>query len=410
MLRIVDDSDALSPGITVAGKYTLERVVGEGGMGVVWAARHVLTHKVCALKFLKERRAKDPKSYERLLREARAACAVRHPNVAQVHDLLELPSGAPFIVMDLLEGEPLSKRLEREHSLSANDTLVLLADTMDAVLAAHAHGIVHRDLKPDNVFLERNGVAAKVLDFGIAKHAEVVDDALPENVSADLSRSVTSTYSVLGTPKYMAPEQAKPPGKVSFASDVWALGMIAFECATGELPPPVGEDGRATTIRQKLAGFPSDVAVLVAEMLSEDPADRPALDEARGRVGRALQKSAPRGARAELVALGAVVVAVLAIGAWVWTSKRAAANAEPAPVSASIAERSIVEPPPTTPAATSASPLSTASAPHPIATTAVRPPTPTSSTHPLPRASAPPAASASAPVATGNGIPTHVRD
>src|SRR5215475_13845583 len=109
MLEIIPDE--LCTGLLVAGRYRLERVVGEGGMGVVWAARHTLTGKKCALKFLKATRASDPRNHARLLLEARSACAVRHPNVAQAHDVLELPSGVPFIVMDLLEGESLATRL-----------------------------------------------------------------------------------------------------------------------------------------------------------------------------------------------------------------------------------------------------------------------------------------------------------
>jgi serine/threonine-protein kinase len=422
MLRIVEDGDALAEGVTVAGRYTLERVVGEGGMGVVWAARHVLTHKACALKFLKERRAHDPKSYERLLREARAACAVRHPNVAQVHDLLELPSGAPFIVMDLLDGEPLSRRLERDRPLSRELTLDVLLPTMDAVLAAHALGIVHRDLKPDNVFLERRAegdFAVKVLDFGIAKRAELVDDVVATDVAPDLARSVTSTYSVLGTPKYMAPEQAQATGKVGFATDVWALGMIAYECATGELPPAVDpdDDERAARIAARLrdADFPAEIASLIARMLALDPDDRPELAVARDGVARARSAgppSAPARSRAWMAGLGAFGLVLVAAG-WIATRpaavtpERAAQPAASAPTSAPIASPALTIASATPTATTVEPPLASAPTTTPATTrTAARP------AGSIVRAIAPSASVVAppAPSSSQGGIPTRVRD
>ncbi|MEO8801498.1 MAG: serine/threonine-protein kinase, partial [Polyangiaceae bacterium] len=180
MLEILPD-EPVKAGEIVAHRYRLDRVVGEGGMGVVWAATHVLTEKPCALKFLKAGRAADPRSHARLLHEARATCRVRHPNVAPVHDILELPNGVPFIVMDLLDGEPLSARLRRG-SLDWTETLEILVPTADAIMAAHEHGVVHRDLKPDNVFLESTsdgGYEVKVLDFGIAKRFDIVGEAGP---------------------------------------------------------------------------------------------------------------------------------------------------------------------------------------------------------------------------------------
>src|SRR4051794_11743991 len=120
MLEVVQDE--LAPGLVVGGRYRLVRIVGEGGMGVVWAAVHTLTGKKCALKFVKQGRADDPRGYRRMLLEAQSACAVKHPNVAQVHDILELPNGLPFIVMVFLEGEPLSARLARLKRLSLGET------------------------------------------------------------------------------------------------------------------------------------------------------------------------------------------------------------------------------------------------------------------------------------------------
>ena len=403
MLRIVEDADTLAPGVTVAGKYTLERVVGEGGMGVVWAARHVVTHKACALKFLKERRAQDPKSHERLLREARAACTVRHPHVASVHDLLELPSGAPFIVMDLLEGESLARRIAREGSLAPKEAIAIVVDTMDAVIAAHAHGIIHRDLKPENVFLDRDGV--KVLDFGIAKLAEAAE--APEGGSS----SLTSTLAVLGTPKYMAPEQVAA-GEATFASDVWALGMIAFECLVGTTPPALGEARRAERIRRALveAHLDPKTASVIAAMLDPDLDGRPALREARAVVARARL-----GRKSTLVATlaGASVAAVVVVVAW-----RASSGGSVAPTpSSSIAPEALASNAPSAPAPSVASspppvlgaiPSETSARPKMVPST--RPPALPKTTSVVTTAAPPPSTSAAPKPSASSQVPTHVRD
>jgi serine/threonine-protein kinase len=159
-------------GAVVAGRYRLDRRIGEGGMGVVWAATHLRTQKTLALKLLRAAVAGDEDTRRRLVREARAACAVQHPNVVAIHDVVELDDGSPVLVMDLLEGESLRDRLTREGVLSLPTLAAILLPVVSAVGAAHALGIVHRDLKPENVFLAREpggrrGV--RVLDFGIAK-------------------------------------------------------------------------------------------------------------------------------------------------------------------------------------------------------------------------------------------------
>jgi serine/threonine-protein kinase len=211
-------------------------------MGVVWAATHLLTEKACALKFLKGSRATEARNHARLLNEARATCRVRHPNVAQVYDILELPSGVPFIVMDLLEGEPLSARLARAGSLDLDRALEIVLSVVDTISAAHALGVVHRDLKPDNVFLERGpkGVeVVKVLDFGIAKRFDVVvptEASQPRLTPRLEEHALTTTYSAVGTPSYMAPEQLQAAGPVGVEVDVWALDLIAYECLTGQRP------------------------------------------------------------------------------------------------------------------------------------------------------------------------------
>ena len=147
----------LEPGTVIAGRFVLDRRIGEGGMGVVWAATHKITGKAVALKMLKAERAGDAVVRARFLREARAVCAVRHPNIVQIHDVLEMDDGAPVMVMDLLRGESLGSRLARETRLPVDQVARILLPTVNAVGAAHAAGIVHRNLKPDNIFLRRRG-------------------------------------------------------------------------------------------------------------------------------------------------------------------------------------------------------------------------------------------------------------
>ena len=142
----------LGAGTLIAGRFRLERSLGEGGMGVVWKAVHAVTRKPVALKFLK-RGADDARAVQRFLREARAACAVRHPSVVEVHDVIELEDGSPVMVMDLLTGETLAQRLARVHGLSLPELARIMVHVCLAVGSAHALGIIHRDLKPQNIFL-----------------------------------------------------------------------------------------------------------------------------------------------------------------------------------------------------------------------------------------------------------------
>ncbi|MFO0639893.1 MAG: serine/threonine-protein kinase [Polyangiaceae bacterium] len=268
-------ADELSRGTVVADRYVLDRVVGEGGMGVVWAATHTVTGKTFALKFLRESKTSDPKSQGRLVREAKAACAVRHPAVATVLDVLELPSGAPFLVMDLLEGEPLTARLARG-PLALDEARAIFAPVAEALVAAHEAGVVHRDLKPDNVFLARGAdgdVEVKVLDFGIAKIATLTSGP-----------RMTDTGDLVGTPLYMAPEVVFGELDVDGRADVWALGVMLYEALTGAPPtaaPTVGLTLKAITsgplrpLSEAAPDVPRPLAALVDRMLTRAPGERP---------------------------------------------------------------------------------------------------------------------------------------
>lgn len=332
MLEILPD-EPVKAGEIVAHRYRLDRVVGEGGMGIVWAATHVLTEKPCALKFLKAGRASDPRSHARLLHEARATCRVRHPNVAPVHDILELPNGVPFIVMDLLDGEPLSARLRRG-SLDWTETLEILVPTADAIMAAHEHGVVHRDLKPDNVFLETTsdgGYEVKVLDFGIAKRFDTVGEVGPTDdrtSTAPTTHGLTTTNSMVGTPSYMAPEQIRLEADVGTPADVWMLGMLAYECLVGRRPErdPLthGVDDRLAehALATEARGANGAVIAFVLGMLALEPSARPSLAELRQSmralgVGTSTPRRPPTFALigAFLLVLGATAFAVERAGA-----------------------------------------------------------------------------------------------
>jgi serine/threonine-protein kinase len=266
-------------GALVAGRYRLVRLLGEGGMGAVWAASHTVTRKLVALKFLKVDPHK-PEVRRRFLREARAASVLRHPNVVEVHDILELEDGAPVMVMDLLEGESLGERLKRSGRIPLDELARILVPVVSAVGTAHAAGIVHRDLKPDNIFLARGAdgeTDVRVLDFGVAKLTATHGDLAQ-------SAGLTRTGDMVGTPYYMSPEQVFGEHDVDHRADVWSLGVILYECLTGERPfraDNVGQLlkrimlGKPPDYEAALAGLPAEVIALIGRMLQHDRDQRP---------------------------------------------------------------------------------------------------------------------------------------
>jgi serine/threonine-protein kinase len=217
---------ALEPGRILAGKYRLGERLGEGGMGAVYRAEHLVLQAPVAIKVI-EREVADEGTKARFMREAQAAAALRSPHVVQILDY-GTEGDFPFMVMELLEGETLAQRIKRKKRLSPSETSWILTHVARAVAKAHELGIVHRDLKPDNVFLVHNeeDEIAKVLDFGVAKIEAT-------SLTGD---SHTRTGSLLGTPYYMSPEQAQGNKAIDHRSDLWALGVIAFECLTGKRP------------------------------------------------------------------------------------------------------------------------------------------------------------------------------
>ncbi|HEY8038801.1 MAG TPA: bifunctional serine/threonine-protein kinase/formylglycine-generating enzyme family protein [Polyangiaceae bacterium] len=280
-MGVATSGGSVEPGTVVAGRYRIERVLGEGGMGIVWAVVHVDTGARFALKTLKTRVGSRTDVRRRLLREARAIGAVHHPNLVRVLDVVTTPDGTPALVMELLEGETLADRLRRG-PLSLPETARALLPVALALRAAHALGIVHRDLKPANIFLARSnepdgpGVEVKVLDFGMAKltHAEG---------PAVASDTLTASGALMGTPCYMSPEQVLGERGLDQRTDVWALGVVLHECLSGERPTEaenVGQvlkkilGGHLAALEKAAPGVPEDVARAAAGMLARDPEAR----------------------------------------------------------------------------------------------------------------------------------------
>jgi len=229
-----DDASAVGAGSrrgqVVAGKYRIERLLGRGGMGEVYEARHAVVGRRFAVKFLHPSVMRGSDSSARFLREAQAAGALDNEHIAAVVDFDNAEDGAPFLVMEYLNGESLATTLRREGVLPVQRVIGMLLQVCDGLAAAHEAGIVHRDLKPDNLFLVERPDATelvKIVDFGVAKL-----------VSPDPSATETQSGAVLGTPLYMAPEQARGERSVDFRVDIHALGVIAYELLSGQRPHP----------------------------------------------------------------------------------------------------------------------------------------------------------------------------
>jgi serine/threonine-protein kinase len=210
-------------GTTIAGRYLIEDMLGEGGMATVYRARHKLVDRPCAVKVMNPGLATDPKVRERFRREARSAQSLAHPNVIEIFDQGELPDGTPYIVMELLEGQTLAAVVEKG-AIPPPRAVPLMIQISRGIARAHDLGVVHRDLKPENIFVCRRldgSDLVKILDFGIAR-------------SRSDSR-LTNAGELFGTPQYLAPERITG-GETGPSVDLYALGVIFFEMATGKLP------------------------------------------------------------------------------------------------------------------------------------------------------------------------------
>lgn len=218
----------LAPGVRIDGRYRLDKLLAEGGMGSVWVATNLVLENKVAIKVLHANMTTIEQAEARMLREARVAAQLGHRNIVQVFDFGHTPSGAPFIVMELLRGEDLGTRIDRLGRLSAVDAVRTMLAVASALSAAHAKGVVHRDLKPQNIYLavdDSGEEIPKVVDFGIAKiHA-------PKHVPR-----LTIDGHVVGSPEYLSPEQARGQDDLDARADIWAFCVTLYECLTGEVP------------------------------------------------------------------------------------------------------------------------------------------------------------------------------
>ena len=223
-------SNEVHEGQILAGKFRIERVLGQGGMGIVVAATHLQLDERVALKFLLPEALSNPEAVERFAREARAAVKIKSEHVARVSDVGTLESGSPYMVMEYLQGEDLAAWVRRGGAIAVPEAIEFFLQACEAIAEAHALGIVHRDLKPANLFVTRRvdgSVCIKVLDFGISKLS--LPGAAPEF-------DMTKTNTVMGSPLYMSPEQMSSTRNVDMRTDIWALGVILYESLTGRVP------------------------------------------------------------------------------------------------------------------------------------------------------------------------------
>ena len=244
-------------GSLVAGKYRLESLLGQGGMGSVWRAFNVQLDVPVAIKLLRADVAATDLG-ERLRVEARAAAKLVHPSIVRVFDIGESESGDPFIVMELLSGESLGTLLERG-ALPAVKAVQLLLPIAEALSLAHSRGVVHRDIKPDNIFIasQGNAVQPKLVDFGIAKVTSTANTGGP---------TITQTNTLLGSPEYMSPEQAQGLPDVDERSDIWGFCVVLYEVLAGQ-PPFYGD-----SVTSVLAGVLQDEPPPLETVANVDPA------------------------------------------------------------------------------------------------------------------------------------------
>ncbi len=222
---------SVRPGDVIAGKYRVERVIGEGGMGVVVAARHLVLGERAAIKLLGAERDQSPQAKARFLREGRAAAKIKSEHVARVYDVGELATGEPFIVMEYLHGRDVGAMVRQDGPLDAPRAVDLVLEAMEGIAAAHARGVIHRDIKPSNLFMTKGpdgGPLVKVIDFGISK------DTAPRGEAS--GEAATRSDVAMGSPPYMSPEQMRSSRDVDARTDVWSLGAVLTCLITGEPP------------------------------------------------------------------------------------------------------------------------------------------------------------------------------
>ncbi len=220
-------SDIARAGLVVGGKFRLDAMIGQGGMGSVWSATHLALGNRIAIKLVSREFVRSPDALRRFDAEAKAAARLQSRHVVQVYDSGTLEDSTPYIAMELLSGQTLQSRIESGGPVSLAETVDILAQASKGLGRAHALGIVHRDIKPDNIFLAQSpddeGYTVKILDFGVAKLSQ----------ASDRDSSSTKTGTVLGTPLYMSPEQARGLRGIDHRTDIYSLGLVAYTMLTG---------------------------------------------------------------------------------------------------------------------------------------------------------------------------------
>jgi serine/threonine protein kinase len=340
------------------GPYDVIRLIGSGGMGTVYEGRHRVLDRRAAIKVLHPHLTKSPRAVTRFISEGRAVARIRHAGVVDVVDVGD-EGGLPFLVMELLEGEDLAQRLKRVGRLSPGEAVATLLQVLEGLAAAHEAKVIHRDLKPSNVILAPDG--AKLVDFGISR---VLDEAA----------GLTATAATLGTAHYMAPEQAESPRDADERSDLYSVGVMLYECLTGERPFQ-GESmlevlknvAQATPKRPReiVPSIPEALERTVMRAMARRPADRFA--SAR-ELARALEGLPPR-RRSWLFPAVAIIVAVAGALVWQLRPREQLEGAHTRPIAL---DRARIEPPPPSPPPPP--PPSPSAAPPPPASTPAPPP------------------------------------
>ncbi|MEP7121462.1 MAG: serine/threonine-protein kinase [Byssovorax sp.] len=274
-----DDEGMIGPGDVIAGKYRIERVLGRGGMGVVVAATHLRLGEKVAIKFLLPGALGNADALGRFDREARAAAKIRSEHVAKVLDVSNLENGAPYMVMEHLDGNDLAQVVRKKGALPIAEACTFMLQVCEVLAEAHALGIVHRDLKPGNLFVttRADGTASiKVLDFGISKMME-------GGATSEPQAALTATDTVLGSPIYMSPEQMTTPKAVESRADIWSFGATLYMLLTAK-PPFDGDSiaqvcgmillGKAPSLLEIRADAPPELAAIVTRCLQRNIEDR----------------------------------------------------------------------------------------------------------------------------------------
>jgi serine/threonine-protein kinase len=275
---VVSDAGAWAVGSVISGKFEVLRVLGQGAMGVVVAARHLELDETVAIKFIHPEAQSVPDIVSRFAREAKACARLGSEHIAKVMDVGVAPGIGPYIVMEYLEGQDLGSALRKRGALPVHRACEYVMQVCEALALAHAAGIIHRDVKPDNLFLTRRGNLdiIKVLDFGISK-TPLGGRAFGGEVR------VTETACLMGTPLYMSPEQIRATHEVDHRSDIWSLGVVLFELLTGRTAF-AGEtltqvcalvlEGEAPRLAEHCRSAPNGLAAVIERCLMKDPALR----------------------------------------------------------------------------------------------------------------------------------------